>query len=213
MTTLYFNMKQKIVLNWENSIFFEDFYGRCVQDVYSRIRSIPLSLILSLVSQINNGKEILLSFSGVAADGPFYVYNICQKTPANTYRETDVCVVFRESILNSQMLFRNSQNSIGFNIIHKYTRFINASFPEHKKTTKALIESIVKDLHISLQREFISSTVVIDAVTAKKISQYTFLLTSKILFNQYDFIVFHLYLNTEDRRRNKLVITKFTENI
>ena len=209
MATLYFKMKQRIILDCESSVFFEDFYERCIQSFYSNIRSIPLSSIMSFVSQINIGKQILLSFSGLEANGPRYVYNIYQKTSANICRGTDACMIFRESIYNSQILFRGSYNNIGFSIIHKYTRFINASFPENKKTTKKLIESIAKDIYTSVQREFISSTVVVEKVTAKKISQYTFLLTNKILFNKYDFIVFHLYLSISDKTKNKLVITKF----
>lgn len=209
MATLYFKMKQRIILDWKDSVSFEDFYERCIQSFYSNIRSIPLSSIMSFVSQINSSKQILLSFSGLEANCPRYVYNIYQKTSANIYRGTDACMIFRESIYNSQILFRGSYNNIGFSIIHKYTRFINASFPENKKTTKKLIESIAKDIYKSVQREFISSTVVVEKVTAKKISQYTFLLTNKISFNKYDFIVFHLYLSISDKTKNKLVITKF----
>lgn len=214
MATLYFNMmKQRIILDWESSVFFEEFFEKCVQCFYSNIRSIPLSSIMSFVSQINIGKQILLSFSGLEANRPYYVYNIHQKTSANICRGTDACIVFRESY-NSQILFRDSYNNISFSVIHKYTRFVNASFPENKKTTKALVESIANDIYMSLRREFISSTVVIEKVTAKKISQYTFLLTNKILFSKYDFIVFHLYLSISDKTKNKLVITKFfTQNI
>lgn len=213
MATLYFSMKQRVILDWESSVFFEDFYERCIQCFYSNTRNIPLSSIMSFVSQVNIGKQILLSFSGIEANGPHYVYNIRQKTSANICRETDVCIVFRESIFSSRMFFRNSDNNIGLGIIHKHTRFINVSFLENKKTTKTLIESIANDIHTSLKRDFINSTVAIDKVTAKKISKYTFMLTSKILFNKYDFIVFNLYLNTEDKIRNKLVITKFTKDI
>lgn len=210
MATLYFKMKQRIILDWESSVFFENFYDRCVRGFYSNIRNIPLSSIMSFVSQVNNGKQLLLSFSGLEANLPHYVYNIHQKISAEKCKGTDVCIVFREQLFNSQILFRNSCNNIGLNIVHKHTRFMNASFSKRKKTTKTLIESIANDLHTSLQKEFIGSKVVVDKVTAKKISQYTFLLTSKILFNEYDFVVFHLYLNTADTTKNKLVITKFT---
>lgn len=54
MATLYLNMKQRIVLSWNDSVFFEKFHERCVEDaysrdIYSRGRSIPLSNVMSFI--------------------------------------------------------------------------------------------------------------------------------------------------------------------
>lgn len=157
-----------------------------------------------------------MSFCGIEAGAPHYVYSIHQKTSISTYKETGIYMVFKENVFNSKMFFSSSSNNICLNTLHKYTQFVDLNFPEEtkkfKKSIKKLIDYLTWNLHESLTTEFKSSTIVVDVVTDKKISQDTFMITSKIFFSQRDFVVFHLYLNITDKIKNKLVITKFTED-
>ena len=223
MATLYFDMKQKqrITIGLNDAISFENFYSKSIGNVYSgstysrTTSSMTLSNIMSFISQINTNKELLLSFYGLESGGPRYVYNVHQKTPANTYKETGVLIVFREMIYNSKMFFSSSSNNISLDTIHKYTQFLNLNLPEQtsrfKKSIRKLINYIAWSLQGSLAREFEHSTIVVDLVAIEKISQDTFMLTSKIFFTKKDFVVFNLYLNVADKTKNKLVITKITE--